>query len=95
MEFPSEDYMYLLWGDIFENNDFYFDSPRPPWVTNRWGHDLKGLPGRRTFAARRDEPMKPFKGHEIGLERWLDTMTFLTKVRKSIRRRPRDSGDLR
>ena len=89
MEFPSENYMYLLWADIFESNGFHFDSPRPHWVTNPWGHDLKGTPWaedvRRDLLRWRNEPMEPFRGDEIGLERWLDTMTYddyLTKVRK-------------
>jgi spermidine dehydrogenase len=88
MEFPGDNYMYLLWADQFENNGFYFDAPRPHWVTDPWGRGLEGTPWptevRRDLLRCRDEPMEPFKGDETGLQRWLDTMTydeFLTNVR--------------
>lgn len=89
MEFPSDNYMYLLWADVFENNGFYFDSPRPHWVTNPWGHRLEGTPWpqdvRQDLLRWCNEPMPPFEGTEVDLQRWLDSMTyeeFLTKVRK-------------
>ncbi|HEX4153638.1 MAG TPA: NAD(P)-binding protein, partial [Steroidobacteraceae bacterium] len=89
MEFPSDNYMYLLWADQSENHGFFFDSPQPHWVRNPWGHKLEGTPWskevRRDLLRWRDEPMKPFNGSETELKRWLDTMTyddFLTKVRK-------------
>ncbi|MEP7347679.1 MAG: NAD(P)-binding protein, partial [Gemmatimonadaceae bacterium] len=89
MEFPHDNYFYLLWADQSENHGFFFDSPRPHWVTNPWGHNLEGTPWpsdvRRDLLRWRDEPMEPFKGDETSLERWLDTMTYeqyLTNVRK-------------
>ena len=89
MEFPYDNYMYLLWADKSENLGYYFDSPQPHWVTNPWGHDLANTPWpaglRREMLRWRDEPAQPFNGNEEGLQRWLDTMTYeeyLVKVRK-------------
>ena len=89
MEFPGDNYMYLLWGDNFENHGYFFDTPRPHWVTNPWGRNLENTPWpedlRREFLRWRDEPLQPFDGDETALQRWLDSMTYdeyLTKYRK-------------
>ena len=44
MIFPKSNYVYQLWFDNFENHGFYFDTPKPHWVRNPWGHRLEGTP---------------------------------------------------
>jgi spermidine dehydrogenase len=88
MEFPRDNYMFYA-QDVSENYGFFFDDPRPRWVTNMWGRNLEGVPWsdevKRDMLRWRSEPAEPFDGDDAALERWLDTMTyedFLTKVRK-------------
>ncbi len=87
MEFPRDNYMYLLWGDRSDNHGFFFDSP-PHWVRNPWGRSLAQTPWspqvRHDLLRWRTERLANFHGTEVELERWLDTMTydeFLTKFR--------------
>jgi spermidine dehydrogenase len=89
MIFPKDNYLYQLWTDDFENHGFYFDTPRPHWVTNPWGHRLEGTPWpeevRRDLLRSRDEPVEAWKGDEDSLKHHLDSMTYdhwLTEVRK-------------
>jgi len=89
MEFPRDNYMYLLWGDKSENHGFFFDTPTPHWVTNPWGRDLANTPWddalKRDMLRWRNERQPPFDGDETALKKWLDTMTyddFLTNHRK-------------
>lgn len=89
LEFPYDNYVYLLRADQFESHGFYFETPQPRWVTNPWGHGLEGTPWNPTQRAEmlrwRDGRCMPFQGTEEELRRWLDTMTydeFLTKHRK-------------
>jgi spermidine dehydrogenase len=88
MVFATDNYIYQLWADDFENHGFFFDEPQPHWVTNPWGHRLEGTPWsaevRRDFLRWRHEPARPFKGSAEQMVRWLDTMTYeqyLTSVR--------------
>jgi spermidine dehydrogenase len=89
MEFPRDNYMYLLWGDKSQNHGFFFDTPTPHWVTNPWGQELVNTPWddglKRDMLRWRHERLQTFAGDETALEKWLDTMTydeFLTKYRK-------------
>jgi spermidine dehydrogenase len=89
MEFAPDNYIYQLWSDDFENHGFFFESPKPHWVRNPWGHDLAGTPWaedvRRDLLRWRRESAEPFKGTADEMKRWLDTMTYeqyLTNVRK-------------
>jgi len=89
MEFPRDNYMYLLWADKSANNGFYFDQPHPQWVSDPWANNLTNTPWspeiKRDMLRWRDERVQPFKGDEDALQRWLDTMTydaFLTNYRK-------------
>lgn len=89
MEFPRDNYMYLLWGDKSENHGFFFDTPTPHWVTNPWGRELANTPWddalKRDMLRWRHERQRPFDGDETALKKWLDTMTyddFLTNHRK-------------
>ena len=89
MDFPIDNYRYLLWADHSDNYGYFFDTPQPHWVSNPWGHNLEGTPWpedvRRDLLRWRDEPTEPFQGDETSLTKWLDTMTYaqyLTNVRK-------------
>jgi spermidine dehydrogenase len=89
MIFPKSNYVYQLWFDNFENHGFYYDSPRPHWVRNPWGHRLEGTPYppevRRDLLRWREELVEPWKGDADSLMHYLDTMTYeqwLTGVRK-------------
>jgi len=89
MLFPKENYLYQLWNDDFENHGFFYDTPKPHWVRNPWGHKLEGTPWpedvRRDLLRWRDEPVEPWKGDADSLRLYLDTMTYeqwLTNVRK-------------
>ncbi len=89
MQFAPDNYLGQLWADEYESHGFFFDTPKPQWVRNPWGHDLAGTPWpeevRRDLLRWRREPAEPFKGTEDELKRWLDTMTYeqyLTNVRK-------------
>jgi spermidine dehydrogenase len=89
MEFPRDNYMYLLWGDKSENHGFFFDTPTPHWATNPWGRELANTPWddalKRDMLRWRSERQRPFDGDETALKKWLDTMTyndFLTNHRK-------------
>ena len=89
MIFPRTNYQYQLWADDFENHGFYFDSPKPHWVRNPWGHRLEGTPWpedvRRDLLRWREEPVEPWKGDAESLKLYLDSMTYeqwLTGVRK-------------
>ncbi len=89
MEFPLDNYLYQLWADNFENHGYFFDTPRPHWVTNPWGHELENTPWpaevRRDLLRWRNEPAEPYQGDAESLRKWLDSMTYeeyLTKVRK-------------
>jgi spermidine dehydrogenase len=93
MEVPLNNYDYLFWDyesdNKHNNHGYFFDTPRPHWVTNPWAHRLEGTPWpqavRRDLLRWRDESVQPFSGDETSLERWLDTMTYddyLTKVRR-------------
>ena len=89
MEFPRDNYMYLLWGDKSENHGFFFDTPAPHWATNPWGRELANTPWddalKQDMLRWRNERQQPFKGDEEALTKWLDTMTydeFLTNHRK-------------
>jgi spermidine dehydrogenase len=89
MLFPKTNYVYQLWFDNFESHGFYFDSPKPHWVRNPWGHRLEGTPWpaevRRDLLRWREERVEPWKGDADSLKRYLDSMTYehwLTEVRK-------------
>ncbi len=89
MEFPRDNYMYLLWGDKSENHGFFFDTPTPHWATNPWGRELTNTPWddvlKQDMLRWRNERQHPFDGDETALKKWLDTMTydeFLTNHRK-------------
>ena len=89
MLFPKTNYVYQLWFDNFETHGFYFDTPKPHWVRNPWGHRLEGTPWpadlRRDLLRWREERVEPWKGDAESLKRYLDTMTYdhwLTEVRK-------------
>lgn len=89
MIFPKSNYVYQLWFDNFENHGFYFDTPKPHWVRNPWGHGLEGTPWpdevRRDLLRWRDERVDPWKGDADSLKDYLDTMTYehwLVNVRK-------------
>jgi len=92
MEFPLEHYFPQLWWDNFENNGYYFDTPTPRWVTNPFGHDLKGTPWteevRRDLLRWRQRPMAPFQGDEESERRWLDTTSYDDYVTKQLRLHP-------
>lgn len=93
MEFQQGNYGY--YGDLYDptdkvsrNHGYFFDTPRPHWVTNPWAHELEGTPWpaevRRELLRWVNEPVPEFKGTEEQLERWLDTITYeeyLTKFR--------------
>jgi spermidine dehydrogenase len=89
MIIPRTNYVWQLWVDDFENHGFYFDSPKPHWVRNPWGHRLEGTPWsdevRRDFLRWREERGEPWKGDAESLKLYLDSMTYeqwLTNVRK-------------
>lgn len=94
MEFQQSNYDY--YGDLYNppydnvsrNHGYFFDTPRPHWVTNPWAHELEGTPWpaevRSELLRWVNEPVPEFKGSEEQLERWLDTITYedyLTKFR--------------
>lgn len=93
MEFPLSNYDYS--AELYDpahksaqNHGYFFDTPRPHWVTNPWAHKLEGTPWpgevRRELLRWVNESVLEFKGSEEQLERWLDTMTYedyLTKFR--------------
>jgi len=89
MIFPKSNYVYQLWFDNFENHGFYFDTPKPHWVRNPWGHRLEGTPWpdhiRRDLLRWREERVAPWTGDAASLKAHLDTMTYeqwLVNVRK-------------
>jgi len=89
MVIPRTNYEYQLWSDDFENHGFHFDSPRPHWVRNPWGHRLEGTPWpedvRRDLLRWREERVGPWRGDAESLRLYLDSMTYeqwLTGVRK-------------
>jgi spermidine dehydrogenase len=93
MEFQRSNYEF--YGELYDpadkpaqNHGYFFDSPRPHWVTNPWAHKLEGTPWpdevRRELLRWVNESVPEFNGSEEQLERWLDTMTYedyLTKFR--------------
>lgn len=93
MQFQLHNYGY--YGELEDaddkvshNHGYFFDTPRPHWVTNPWGRRLEGTPWpaevRRDLLRWCNEPVPQFKGEEEALERWLDSMTYedyLTKFR--------------
>jgi spermidine dehydrogenase len=88
MDFPRDHYSHYV-QDVSENYGFFFDTPKPRWVTNMWGRRLEGTPWsdeiKRDLLRWREELAQPFNGDDASLERWLDTMTYeeyLTQVRK-------------
>ncbi len=89
MIFPKSNYVYQLWFDDFENHGFYFDTPRPHWVRNPWGHRLEGTPWpedvKRDLLRWREERVTPWAGDAESLKHYLDSMTYeqwLIGVRK-------------
>lgn len=88
MDFARDNFSHYA-NDVSENYGFFFDAPKPRWVTNMWGRGLAGTPWseeiKRDMLRWREEPAQPFEGDRAALERWLDSMTYedyLTKVRK-------------
>jgi len=92
MEFPLEHYFPQLWWDNFENNGYYFDSPKPHWVTNPFAHRLEGTPWpeevRRDLLRWREQPIAPFQGDDESYRRWLDTMSYDEYVTKHLKLHP-------
>lgn len=91
MQFPFENYVWDIYDskDTGANNGYFFENPRPHWVTNIWGSNFEGTPWpegfRRDMRRYRDESVQPFSGDQASLERWLDTLTYeqyLTTFRK-------------
>ena len=72
MIIPNTNYVWQLLVDGFENHGFYFDSPKPQWVRNPWGHRLEGTPWpeevRRDLLRWREERGEPWQGDAESLK---------------------------
>jgi spermidine dehydrogenase len=89
LELPRENYAFMLWGDRFRSNGWFYDQEshgvEPRWARDIWSNDLAEAPYagplKRDLLRWRTDTKRYHDGADF--ERWLDSMSYeayLTKV---------------
>lgn len=88
LEFPREQYGFMLWGDRSPSIGYYFDERsfggHSRWASDIWDKNLQETPYsakvRKDFMTWRTSLSKYYSGHDY--ERWLDSITYKDYLEK-------------